>query len=95
MKKIILFGPLFTQAERIWNRLLKEAMEKEGAAEFEVILPQKEAAKFQHISDEALRLKFIIEKCLENASSLDVAVVILDGADTDSGTCFRDKYPPF
>ena len=42
MKRVIYFAaPLFTQAERIWNRRLTEAILKKCSA-FEIFLPQEE-----------------------------------------------------
>ena len=87
MEKIILFGPLFTQAERIWNKLLKDAIEKEGIGELEVILPQEEANKF--IKKGKIDIDAIVQSCLDNADSMPIAVAILDGSDADSGTCIE------
>ena len=40
MKKIIyLAGPLFTQAERFWNKILAELLRKKGG-ELEIFLPK-------------------------------------------------------
>jgi len=87
MEKIILFGPLFTQAERVWNRLLKSAIEKAGRGKFEVILPQEEAKKF--IKKNKIDIDAIVQSCLNNAGSMPIAVAILDGPDADSGTCIE------
>jgi nucleoside 2-deoxyribosyltransferase len=85
MRKIVLFGPLFTQAERVWNRMLKRAIEEQGLGEWQVTLPQDEAAKFIHGTD--IDGDGIAQDCFERAVDADLAVAILDGADADSGTC--------
>ena len=79
IKPITLYwaGPLFTQAERIWNRLCAEYLRKKG---YDVILPQDEGKKFKG------DCKGIAKHCFEQTVSSDVFVAVLDGADTDSGT---------
>jgi nucleoside 2-deoxyribosyltransferase len=84
MVKMILFGPLFTQAERVWNRMLKKAIE-DIDSKYQLILPQDEAKKF--ITRNKINYDGIVRECLENAATADVAIAILDGADADSGTC--------
>lgn len=74
-------GPLFTQAERIWNRLCAECLRNRG---YHVILPQDEAKKF--IQDGHIDFDGIAKDCREQAIEWDVMVAILDGADSDSGT---------
>jgi nucleoside 2-deoxyribosyltransferase len=85
MIRIILFGPLFTQAERVWNRNLKEKIEQESESQYKVVLPQDEANKF--IGKTEINYDGLVQECLRNAETFDVAVAILDGADADSGTC--------
>jgi nucleoside 2-deoxyribosyltransferase len=87
MKKIVVFGPLFTQAERLWNRMLKKAIEEKGRGEWEVILPQDQAEKFIHGAD--IDRDSIAQDCFERAEAADLAIAILDGADADSGTCIE------
>ncbi len=88
--KVILFGPLFTQAERIWNRMLKNALEAESHGTLAVTLPQDEAVKFIH--GQKIDMDGIADSCVENAESYDVAIAILDGPDADSGTCVEIAY---
>jgi len=78
-KKITLYwaGPVFTQAERSWNRLCAEYLRKKG---YDVILPQDEAKKFP--GDPA----GIAKHCFQQTTVSKVFVAVLDGADTDSGT---------
>lgn len=88
--KVILFGPPFKQAERNWNRALKEFLEKVSEGRVMVTLPQDEARQF--IRGKTIDFDGIADKCFENAESHDVAVAILDGSDADSGTCAEMGY---
>jgi len=88
--RAILFGPLFTQAERIWNQLLKYAIERESEYEIQVTLPQDEAAMF--IRGSSIDFDGMVANCLVNAATFDMAVAILDGSDADSGTCLEIGY---
>jgi len=85
MKTLVIFGPLFTQAERVWNRMLKKAIEDKAVGKYQVILPQDEAKKFIHGSE--IDRDSIAQDCFESAVAADLAIAILDGADADSGTC--------
>ena len=77
--RIYLAASLFTQAERLWNRLLAEAIEKriEGA---QVRLPQE-------LVDHGADPEEIYRACIEALAASDAVVAVLDGADPDSGTC--------
>ncbi len=73
-------GPLFTQAERIWNRRCAEALRNKG---YLVILPQDEATSF--VTSVGIDARGIAEHCYRQSVECDVMVVVLDGADSDSG----------
>jgi len=87
MQTMIIFGPLFTHAERTWNRLLAEAIQKASGASIQVILPQEETQRLLERIGAANEQDAIAQMCFDNAINADVAVAILDGADADSGTC--------
>lgn len=90
MPTMVIFGPLFTQAERTWNRILAAAIQKASEARFQVILPQEETRKLLKAnSSAASEQDAIAGVCFDNAVRADVAVAILDGADADSGTCIE------
>jgi nucleoside 2-deoxyribosyltransferase len=74
-------GPLFTQAERVWNRRCAAGLERHG---YTVILPQVEANQF--ISGKVIDYMGIAKHCAMQAVQCDVLVAVLDGADSDSGT---------
>ena len=79
--RLYLAGPLFTQAERAWNRALADALAAAGHA---VFLPQEE---IKHL--ESLNAETIFRLDVAGVRSADAIVAILDGADPDSGTCFE------
>jgi nucleoside 2-deoxyribosyltransferase len=74
-------APLFTQAERVWNRRCAAALRQRG---YTVILPQEEAAP--SISGQEIDAPRIAERCYRQSVECDVMIVVLDGADSDSGT---------
>ena len=80
-KVIYWAGPLFTQAERTWNRLCAHALISMG---YNVILPQDEANKF--ITDGKVDFQSLAEDCRRHSCESTYMVAILDGSDTDSGT---------
>jgi nucleoside 2-deoxyribosyltransferase len=80
--RIYLAGPLFTAAERAFNRRLRDLLEKYG---HEVWLPQEHEPRSQ-----AARDIFLTD--IEGLDSSDVVVANMDGPDPDSGTCWECGY---
>jgi nucleoside 2-deoxyribosyltransferase len=74
-------GPLFTQAERAWNRAVAQYLEAGGHS---VFLPQSEVLAIDTLEADA-----IFQVDVDGVRSADAIVAILDGADADSGTCFE------
>lgn len=74
-------GPLFTQAERDWNRRIGARL---SAAGYDVFLPQDEVQALATLHADAI---FRID--VDGIRSADAVVAILDGADADSGTSFE------
>jgi nucleoside 2-deoxyribosyltransferase len=74
-------APLFTQAERIWNRSCATALRKKG---YTVVLPQDEAIPLLK-QPQAIDALGIAEQCYRQSVACDVMIVVLDGADSDSG----------
>jgi nucleoside 2-deoxyribosyltransferase len=79
MKKLYLAGPLFTLAERLFNRSLAEGLRSYG---HEVWLPQENEPREK-------TGKAVFEKDVEGIDWADVVVANLDGPDPDSGTCWE------
>lgn len=88
LSTIYLAGPLFTQAERLWNRRLADLLQRElGCA---MILPQDFPVPGG--LDEDLHHREIFRLCIDALDACDLVVAILDGPDVDSGTAFEVGY---
>lgn len=87
--KIYFAAPLFTQAERIWNQTLAKTIVQQDP-KIEVFLPQIESEK-AYING-SLDFSKVQQICLNGIDSSDVLVAVLDGPDSDSGTCFECGY---
>jgi nucleoside 2-deoxyribosyltransferase len=86
--KIYLAGPLFTQAERRWNRELASTLIK-LKPDLEIILPQDiEVESGDNNPDFAA----IFKRNVESIENSDAIVAILDGSDPDSGTAWECGY---
>ncbi|MDE2507712.1 MAG: nucleoside 2-deoxyribosyltransferase [Planctomycetota bacterium] len=79
--KIYFAGPLFTQAERLWNERLAAGL---AAAGHEVFLPQTEVKAIA-----TLDADLIFDVDVRGVRGAEAVVAIMDGADPDSGTCFE------
>lgn len=79
--RIYLAGPLFTQAERAWNRRLADLL---GLAGHEVFLPQEAVQAIASLEADAI---FRVD--IQGVRAAEAVVAILDGADADSGTSFE------
>lgn len=88
-KTIYLAGPLFTQAERMWNLRLAGIIKSKGK-DIEIFLPQEKEK--QAIVDGNPDFRKIFRICLDGIDTSDILVAILDGSDSDSGTCFECGY---
>ncbi len=84
---IYLAGPLFTLAERRFNRELAAALESAGPG-VSVILPQQN----DHEPGTALNPKRIFDRCLAGLDRAEAVVAVLDGPDADAGTAFECGY---
>jgi nucleoside 2-deoxyribosyltransferase len=90
MKRLIYFAaPLFTQAERFWNIKLAETIMRMNN-DFIMILPQKECN--QTMLDPDINFQNIFNICIEGIDKCEIVLAILEGADSESGTCFECGY---
>jgi len=80
--KIYWAGPLFTTAERAWNRFMVEALRKNG---HDVFLPQEDEPREKTAES-------IFEHDVDGLETSDVVVAVVDGADPDSGTSWEIGY---
>jgi nucleoside 2-deoxyribosyltransferase len=80
--RIYLAGPLFTAAERAFNRKLRDALVQYG---YDVWLPQEHEPRSRSAKD-------IFLTDVEGLDSSDVVLANMDGPDPDSGTCWECGY---
>ena len=80
--RIYLAGPLFTAAERAFNRRLRDSLVGYG---YEVWLPQEHEPPSRNAKD-------IFLTDVEGLDSSDVVLANMDGPDPDSGTCWECGY---
>jgi nucleoside 2-deoxyribosyltransferase len=79
---IYLAGPLFTQAEIAFNQNLADRLRAEG---YSIYLPQQECSGL-------LEPREIFNRCIRGLDGASLVLVILDGADADSGSSFEVGY---
>ena len=80
--KIYLAAPLFTSAERAWNKQLKQLLVQMG---YEVFLPQEKVLSQR-------TAEAIFQADLAGLDWSDVVVAVMDGPDPDSGTSWECGY---
>ncbi|MDK2826940.1 MAG: hypothetical protein PWQ63_930 [Methanolobus sp.] len=88
-KQIYLAGPLFSQAERDFNVLLRDRLVEMG---FSVFLPQEDGndTKSSRMED---RQKNIFDNDVQGIDNSDIVLAVLDGgSDVDSGTAWEMGY---
>ena len=85
--QVYLAAPLFSEAERSYNRSIEELLEKNC---FDVYLPQQ-AGDDSEIREKAEQ-RLIFSKNLKALENADIIVAIIDGADADSGTAWEMGY---
>jgi nucleoside 2-deoxyribosyltransferase len=82
-------APLFTQAERTWNRQLAEVL-TQTIPNCTVVLPQDRAAQF--IRGDTIEFARVVEDYIGALRDADLVIAILDGGDADSGTSWECGY---
>ncbi len=85
MRNVYLAAPLFSEAERDFNRKLRDRIQSAG---FNVFLPQEDSNNFQGEG----RQKIIFDKNLDAIDASNILVAVIDGADIDSGTAWEIGY---
>jgi nucleoside 2-deoxyribosyltransferase len=88
--KIYFAGPLFTQAERLWNRRIADELRGLDPS-VEILLPQ-DAAGGAVDNDGVLNFHRLFQICIQGIAESDIIVANLDGSDSDSGTSFECGY---
>lgn len=87
MKNVYLAAPLFSEAERDFNSILRDKLEGLGMS---VFLPQ-EHSNDTNAQREA-RQEAIFGKNVSAIDESDMLVAVLDGVDVDSGTAWEIGY---
>jgi nucleoside 2-deoxyribosyltransferase len=88
-KQIYLAGPLFSQAERDFNVLLRDKLVEMG---FSVFLPQEDGNDTESSRMEE-RQKIIFDNDVQGIDNSDIVLAVLDGgSDVDSGTAWEMGY---
>jgi len=87
--RIYLSAPIFTQAQRQWNRRLAAAL-REALSGAAVVLPQDFRVEERYNDPRAFAS--IYRKCTAEIASADALVAVLDGSDADSGTAFEAGF---
>jgi len=87
--RIYLAAPLFSQAERTYNRGLARALADHC---FEVYLPQEKSDKNDTCGRDSDTTRRIYEDNLAAIRSADLLVAVCDGADTVSGVAWEMGY---
>ena len=80
--KIYLAGPLFSAAERTFNKLLADRLRMAG---HKLWLPQESEQR-------SMSARQIFDKDVEGVDWAEVVVANMDGPDPDSGTCWECGY---
>lgn len=86
--RIYLAAPLFSLAERSFNKRLVRTLGKE-LSNVSFILPQEQAAK---MSSQEEFSKRVFRYCIDSVGEADAMLCILEGPDVDSGTCIEMGY---
>ncbi|WNY24627.1 nucleoside 2-deoxyribosyltransferase [Methanolapillus millepedarum] len=88
MVTIYLAGPLFSQAEREFNKKLESMFLEIG---FSVFLPQEDAED-NDVERHNQNQSGIFASCFAGLETSDLVVAVLEGADIDSGTAWELGY---
>jgi nucleoside 2-deoxyribosyltransferase len=88
-KRLYLAGPLFSQAEREYNRILKKSL----SPYFDVFLPQENGGLFVNLVAGGMAInhaaKRIFNCDIEAIEASDVLLIVLDGRAIDEGAAFE------
>src|SRR5438309_970678 len=90
MNKVCIYfaGPLFTQAEWMWNARLASELRK---LNLDVILPQDRAKPMLN-GTQKFDARAVFVANITGIDNAEVVVAIFDQADPDSGTCWECGY---
>lgn len=88
--KIYLAGPLFSLAEKEFNKRIADELERK-IPNCKVYLPQEFSKKNEKETKEEF-FEELFNYCINSINESDIIISILDGPDVDSGTCIELGY---
>lgn len=89
MPTVYLAGPLFSQAERMWNRAFARALEA-ALPGLTVALPQDYKPHSRY--NDRRHFGEVYKLCVKGLDDCNAVVAVLDGPDSDSGTAWEVGY---
>ena len=93
MIKIYIAGPLFSEAERQYNKYLSDFLENFG---FETFLPQRDGHKFSDLlangTTKTVAMNKIFNRDINELKKADVVIFVMDGRVPDEGACVEIGY---
>jgi len=82
--RIYFAAPLFSMAERLWNKEVVTRLRQLG---YEVFLPQESEANKRKECNQA-----VFHSDIDGLGTSDVVFAVMDGPDADSGTCWEHGF---
>ncbi len=93
MLRLYLAGPLFSEAERQYNKYLSDFLENFG---FETFLPQRDGHKFSDLlangTTKTVAMNKIFTRDINELKKADVVIFVMDGRVPDEGACVEIGY---
>jgi nucleoside 2-deoxyribosyltransferase len=88
MPTLYFAAPLFTDAERAWNRVQVAALRHQLPG-WLVVVPHEFCASFDPLPGQRPDFQGIFAACVKHLENANVVLAVLDGADADSGTSWE------
>jgi nucleoside 2-deoxyribosyltransferase len=93
MIRIYIAGPLFSEAERHYNKYLTDFLEHFG---FETFLPQRDGHKLSDLlvngTTKSAAMNKIFYRDINELKKADVVIFVMDGRVPDEGACVEIGY---
>lgn len=93
MIRIYIAGPLFSEAERQYNKYLSDFLENFG---FETFLPQRDGHKLSDLlangTTKSAAMNKIFNHDINELKKADVVIFVMDGRVPDEGACVEIGY---
>ena len=93
MTRIYIAGPLFSKAERQYNKYLSDYLENLG---FETFLPQRDGHKLSDLlasgTTKSDAMNTIFNRDINELQKSDVVIFVMDGRVPDEGACVEIGY---